>query len=329
MKLEDYVQKFMTTCIEKRATDLYLLPKLDEYQVMYKRLNHCHLIQEVSQQVGEQLIAFFKFQADMALSEKRRPQTGAYHWNSDENRVVHLRLSTVGDFLNRESLVIRFIYPISEVQIQHLDPPQWRELIDLTSKRGLLLFSGPMGSGKTTSIYQLARYLAKEKVVMTIEDPVEIFEKDFLQLQVNARAKMTYEQLLKVGLRHRPDIFIIGEIRDDHTANVAVKAALSGHLVLSTVHAQNVFGVIRRLKQFDVDAEMLQQALCGIAYQRLIPTNDNGVAALFDIMHGKKLQNAFLEVPQNKMTENWRNCLVREYQKSHISEATMVEYQEG
>lgn len=329
MKLEDYVEKFMSTCVKNRATDLYLLPKLDDYQVMYKKLNRCHLIQEVPQQVGEQLIAFFKFQADMALSEKRRPQTGAYYWHQEDGKVVHLRLSTVGDFLNRESLVIRFIYPISEAHIQHLDPPQWHELIELTNKRGLLLFSGPMGSGKTTSIYQLARYLAKGKVVMTIEDPVEIFEKDFLQLQVNTRAKMNYEQLLKVGLRHRPDIFIIGEIRDNHTANVAVKAALSGHLVLSTVHAQNVFGVIRRLKQFDVDPEMLQQALCGVAYQRLIPTKDDEVAALFDIMQGKQLQTAFREIPENKMTANWGNCLAREYQKSRISEETLVEYQEG
>jgi competence protein ComGA len=328
MKLEDYVQKFMTTCIEKRATDLYMLPRLDEYQIMYKHLNQCHIIQEVSQQTGEQLIAFFKFQADMALSEKRRPQTGAYYWHQKYS-VVHLRLSSVGDFLNRESMVIRFIYPVEGAHIQHLEPFQWEKLVELSNKKGLLLFSGPMGSGKTTSIYQLARYLAQEKVVMTIEDPVEILEEKFLQLQVNNRAEMTYEQLLKVGLRHRPDIFIIGEIRDEHTANVAVKAALSGHLVLSTVHAQNAFGVIRRLQQLNVDADMLQQALSGIAYQRLIPVRKGEVAALFDIMEGEELKEAFSGEPNQKMTSTWGDCLEKEYQEHNISEETLLEYQEG
>ncbi|AMV61813.1 Late competence protein ComGA, access of DNA to ComEA [Pediococcus damnosus] len=328
MKLEEYVQKFVKTCIQERATDLYMLPRLDEYQIMYKRLNHCHIIQEVSQQVGEQLIAYFKFQADMALSERRRPQTGAYYWQQ-QGSVVHLRLSSVGDFLNRESMVIRFIYPVEDAHIQHLEPFQWEKLVGLANKRGLLLFSGPMGSGKTTSIYQLARYLAQEKVVMTIEDPVEIFEEKFLQLQVNTRAEMTYEQLLKVGLRHRPDVFIIGEIRDDHTANVAVKAALSGHLVLSTVHAQNSFGVIRRLQQFNIDTEMLQQALTGIAYQRLIPVKKGEVAALFDIMDGEELQNAFHKMPNQKMNVRWGECLEKEYQKHNISEKTLLEYQEG
>ncbi|GEL16046.1 competence type IV pilus ATPase ComGA [Pediococcus cellicola] len=328
MKLEEYVQKFMSLCITKRATDLYFLPKLEDYQVMYKKLNHCYLIQEVSKQTGEQLIAFFKFQADMALSEKRRPQTGAYYWHHGKDK-VHLRLSTVGDFLNRESMVIRFIYPIAEAQIQHLDPQQWQDLIELTDKRGLLLFSGPMGSGKTTAIYQLARHLSQERVVMTIEDPVEIFEKNFLQLQVNTRAQMTYEQLLKVGLRHRPDIFIIGEIRDSHTANIAVKAALSGHLVLSTVHAQNVHGVIRRLKQLGVDAEMLQQSVCGISYQRLLPLENGEVAALFDLLWGEKLRQAFESTQFDQMTSDWGKCLERAYQKHLISKQTAKVYQEG
>ncbi|WP_412990045.1 competence type IV pilus ATPase ComGA [Pediococcus siamensis] len=328
MKLEDYILKFMSLCITRRATDLYILPKLEEYQVMYKKFNRCHLIEEVPQDVGEQLIAFFKFKADMALSEKRRPQTGAYFWHL-KNQEAHLRLSTVGDFLLRESMVIRFIYPIADEQIQHLDPKQWQQLIQLTHKRGLLLFSGPMGSGKTTSIYQLAHYLAQQRVVMTIEDPVEIFEKDFLQLQVNTRAQMTYEQLLKVGLRHRPDVFIIGEIRDAYTAQVAVKAALSGHLVLSTVHAQNVYGVLKRLKQFDVDDEMLQQALCGIAYQRLIPLENHGVAALFDILQGTALRQAFQALPTKQMTHTWGDHLAKEYQECRISEKTLAEYQEG
>lgn len=122
--------------------------------------------------------------------------------------------------------------------------------------------------------------MVTDQFVMTIEDPIEIKEQRFLQLQVNHDAGMDYADLIKVGLRHRPDVFIIGEVRDPLTAEAAIKAALSGHLVYTTVHAQDPLGVIDRFKQLGISQEFISQALTGVAYQRLVPTTDGQQKAM-------------------------------------------------
>jgi Type II secretory pathway, ATPase PulE/Tfp pilus assembly pathway, ATPase PilB len=112
-------------------------------------------------------------------------------------------------------------------------PEQFNLIKKLTNQRGLIVTSGPTGSGKTSTMYELAQVIGKNKVVMTIEDPVEVWNPDFLQTQVNLIAGITYPDLLKAALRHRPDILIIGEIRDQETAKISINAALSGHLGFS------------------------------------------------------------------------------------------------
>src|SRR5699024_12255697 len=119
---------------------------------------------------------------------------------------------------------------------------------------GLILVGGRIGAGKTTTMYQLARQLCPKQIVLTIEDPVESDHPEFIQLQVNELAGMDYESLLKLGLRHRPDVFIIGESRDSQTAAMSVQAALSGHLVFGTIHARDASGVVSRLLQFGTDS---------------------------------------------------------------------------
>lgn len=118
----------------------------------------------------------------------------------------------------------------------------------VAQSRGLIITSGPTGSGKTTTMYEVAKSMSQNKVVMTIEDPVEVHEPSFLQAQVNNEAGIDYQSLLKAALRHRPDILIIGEIRDQGTARLAVDAALSGHLVFATIHAKSTLQTISRLE---------------------------------------------------------------------------------
>ncbi|GAY73161.1 GspE family protein [Lentilactobacillus kosonis] len=144
----------------------------------------------------------------------------------------------------------------------------------------MVVFAGPTGSGKTSTIYKLASELSEDQIIMTIEDPIEISSESFLQLQINEAAGLNYAELIKVGLRHRPDAFIIGEIRDSKTANAAIQAALSGHLVLTTIHAQSPSGVIKRLKNLGIDNEYIDQALTGVAYQRLVTTKNDDQQAL-------------------------------------------------
>lgn len=285
-------------------------------------------VDQLTAEEGTKLITYLKYRANMAVSEHRRPQVGAVTWQVNK-QTINLRFSSVGDFKGNESLVVRFIYPLAHLKSHQLITHQWSQLEQIISHRGLVLFSGPMGSGKTTTMYQLAKNFCHSQIVMTIEDPVEIQEPNFIQLQVNDRAQMNYEQLLKVGLRHRPDVFIIGEIRDAMTANMAVKAALSGHLVMATIHAQNTFGVINRMLQLDVDASYLAQVIQGICYQRLLPTTNSQFAVLYDLLGEAKLQMALDNPNAGTMTAEWRQQLERCCNENKITTATANKYQWG
>lgn len=319
---------YITQCIESKTSDLYILPNETGYRVMFNSQIQLTTLDQLNKEEGNQLITYLKYRANMAVSEHRRPQVGAILWEIKQQK-INLRLSSVGDFKGNESLVVRFIYPLAQLKNQQLVPQQWSQLEQIISRRGLVLFSGPMGSGKTTTMYQLAQHCCQSQIVMTIEDPVEIQEPNFIQLQVNDRAQMNYEQLLKVGLRHRPDVFIIGEIRDEVTAKMAVKAALSGHLVMATVHAQNTFGVVNRMLQLGVAPEYLEQVIQGICYQRLLPMTNDQFAVLYDLLSDAKLELAFDKTNKGMMTSEWEQQLEQCKHENKITKTTAQKYRWG
>lgn len=309
------IKQLLDQCIEKQVSDLYFLPCQQVYQLRYRDATGLHNWQVLKQEQAQRFCNQLKFQAQMAISETRRPQLGAQQYVYQQVPVF-LRLSTVGNFQNAESLVVRFIYSVQEA-FHFIFPAQLQQLQQLATKRGLVVFSGPTGSGKTTSLYRLAESLGTDKVVMTIEDPVEIYQPRFLQLQVNEQAGMTYQTLLKVGLRQRPDIFIIGEIRDEKTAAVAARAALSGHLVLSTVHAQSAYKVQQRLQDLGLSPEVLANCLTAVCYQRLLPLCRGGVAALCDI------------ATQKTQLTQWPQLLERAVKTHQITTTTASAFAEG
>ena len=200
------VEILLQEAISLKASDIFFFPKNDRYQIKVNVLGTNRIIKECSKEFGGQLINYLKFQSNMAVSEKRRPQLGSWIY-SDEKNEVFCRLSSVGDFLGNESLVVRLIFPSTFFEENYFFEEQIYTLQKACIKNGLIVFSGPMGSGKTTTMYNLARKLANEKHVMSIEDPIEIYEPNFLQLQVNNKAQMSYSELLKVALRHHPDEF--------------------------------------------------------------------------------------------------------------------------
>ncbi|WP_076461264.1 competence type IV pilus ATPase ComGA [Limosilactobacillus caccae] len=321
-------EKELATVIAKRASDLYILPINDYYQLRLAIVGKEAVLKEVSAEYGERLISFLKYRADMAVSEHRRPQLGAITWDRGAEK-VNIRLSSVGDYQGRESMVVRFIYQLGNDGFNVLVPQQWTQLQQIVLQRGLMLFAGPMGVGKTTTMYRLARSLLPQKVVLSIEDPVEIDEPSFIQLQVNELAGMDYQSLLRLGLRHRPDVFIIGEIRDPQTALMTIQAALSGHLVLGTIHAQNVYGVIARLEQLGVDRYYLQQALTGICYQRLLPTVNGSQAVLWDLLFHQQLAAAINEQKGGQMTDDWQKNLEKAVANKQLTTATAQKYANG
>ncbi|MHA8137967.1 competence type IV pilus ATPase ComGA [Lactobacillaceae bacterium Scapto_B20] len=318
MEIKNLINQLLINAYDQRIADIYILPFENQYLVKHHGHHQLLLINHLTKEQGLQVISYFKYHGNMLISDHRRPQLGAMKWSLNE-RNCYLRFSTVGDFKGRETLVIRLIYPLVDQKISFFDPIQYDDLKQLTNQRGLIVFAGPTGSGKTTTIYQLAREYSKQQMVMSIEDPVEIYEPSFLQLQVNEDAAMSYQELLKVGLRNRPDIFIVGEIRDEYTAKAAIRAALSGHLVLTTLHAKHPLGVIERLTDLGIGMEYLKQSLTAVVYQRLILNQNQMIQSLMNTVTAEQI---FVEqISQTTILSNWQSKLRTLAANSIINEA--------
>lgn len=245
------------------------ITKKDQVQVFTRKGGQRFLFKTLDELEGEKLILHFKFIGGMDVGEKRKAQVGAVTYVVKQQQ-CRLRLSTVGDFRQRESLVIRFLHHFGQTPENYFLPKQLAHIKKNTHKRGLHLFCGPVGSGKTTLMYKLARESDFFQQVITIEDPVEIEETNFLQLQTNTKIQLTYDVLIKACLRHRPDVLIIGEIRDGLTASAAIRAALTGHTVFATLHARSIPGVYERLAELGVTSSESTACITSIIYQRLL-----------------------------------------------------------
>lgn len=275
MIIEKEAQKLIQKAMTVGVSDIHLQAKQTQYHV-YFRING-QLIPQTIQTLewGKRLINYFKFLANMDVGERRKPQSGATHWTFEQQN-IELRFSTICDVHLNESLVIRLIQSQHQhsVTLNTYFPEHVKILRQLICRKsGLLLFSGPVGSGKTTTIYHLLKErIQKEFIqVMTMEDPVEILEPSFLQTQINEAAQLYYDDLIKAALRHHPDVLVIGEIRDELTAKMTIRGALTGHLMIATVHAKNALGVLARLEELGISLAQLQQTLIGIVAQRLVP----------------------------------------------------------
>ena len=265
--VQEIAQKIIATAKKKRAQDIYFIPKEATYELHMRIGDERCLVDSYEFNVLAAVISHFKFVAGMNVGEKRRSQLGSCDYQYDE-KVSSLRLSTVGDYRGHESLVIRLLH--DEEQDLHFWFQDIGELGKQYRQRGLYLFAGPVGSGKTTLMHELAKSLFKGQQVMSIEDPVEIKQEEMLQLQLNEAIGLSYENLIKLSLRHRPDLLIIGEIRDSETARAVVRASLTGATVFSTIHAKSIRGVYERLLELGVTEEELAVVLQGVCYQRLI-----------------------------------------------------------
>lgn len=265
--IQGIAQGLIQKAVADRASDIYLVPKEAGYQVYERVKDERRFAGGYEGETLASVISHFKFVAGMNVGEKRRSQQGSCDYDYGKG-VISLRLSTVGDYRGRESLVIRFLYS-EEEGLQF-----WFDAVERISQeikgRGLYLFSGPVGSGKTSLMYHLAGLKFANQQILTIEDPVEIKQDNMLQLQLNEAIGATYDNLIKLSLRHRPDLLIIGEIRDKETARAVIRASLTGATVFSTVHAKSITGVYARMLELGVSEEELRHSLQGITYQRLV-----------------------------------------------------------
>lgn len=218
------------------------------------------------------LVAQIKLLAEMDIAEKRLPQDGSFHWQENRNSAC-IRVSSC-PVLTGETLVLRllqdsmFLRPIEELGFRKNQEKLFREAIG--RKQGLILVTGPTGSGKSTTLYSALNHLNRSGTnIVSIEDPVEIQIPGINQTEINLKANISYQTILRSLLRQDPDIIMIGEIRDSISGEIALKAAQTGHLVLSTLHTTNAQETIKRLQRMGLGEYDIKASLILVVAQRL------------------------------------------------------------
>lgn len=270
--VKNLMNKIINDSIDKRASDIHIYPDKSGNSFIKLRVNgHLSKYEKFSNRELEAVISLLKFNSNIDISRNKEPQSGRFVYNYNE-KDYFLRVSTLPLSELNEGCVVRiFINELEDVDYSIFEEDS-KYINDLSKKAyGLVLFSGPTGSGKSTSMYKLANELAsKDKQVITVEDPVEKHISSLIQMQVNEKAGINYDNALKSILRCDPDAMVIGEIRDYKTASQVVTSSFSGHLVLSTIHAENSIGVINRLRDLNLSLEDIKQTIICIISQRLV-----------------------------------------------------------
>lgn len=261
---------------DQRASDIHLEPRRGEGMLRFRIDGVLHLVHTVPDNVMAGILSRLKILGRMDVSEKRRPQDGRVKTRSAGGQEVELRASTIPTAFG-EKMVLRIFDPdtvvkgFAELGFDKAETQRWDELIK--HPNGIILVSGPTGSGKTTTLYSSLKQLAKPTLnVCTIEDPIEMIEGAFNQTQVQPNAGLTFADGVRTLMRQDPDIIMVGEIRDQETADVAIQAALTGHLVLSTIHTNDAPSSLSRLMDLGVPPYLLEATLLGVLAQRLVRT---------------------------------------------------------
>lgn len=258
----------------QRASDIHLEPRREAGHVRFRIDGVLHAVYQVPPAVMNALVSRIKVVGRMDLAEKRRPQDGRIKTKSPDGREIELRLSTMPTAFG-EKLVMRIFDPsilvkdFAALGFGPDDQARWQGFVG--QPHGIVLVTGPTGSGKTTTLYTTLKQLATEEVnVCTVEDPIEMIETSFNQMQVHPQIDLTFAEGVRTLLRQDPDIIMVGEIRDRETADMAIQAALTGHLVLSTLHTNDAPSAITRLLELGVPAYLVSSTLVGVMAQRLV-----------------------------------------------------------
>jgi len=271
VKLVDWVLQF---AFEQGASDIHLEPRKEAGKVRFRIDGVLHTIYNMPANTLTAVISRIKILGRMNVAEKRKPQDGRLKTRTPKGQETELRLSTLPTAFG-EKLVMRIFDP--EVLVRsfqqlgfegHLQE-QWNNLT--SHSHGIILVTGPTGSGKTTTLYSSLKQLATEEVnVCTIEDPIEMLEPSFNQMQVNTGIDLGFADGVRALMRQDPDIIMVGEIRDHDTANMAIQAALTGHLVLSTLHTNDAPSSLTRLHDLGVQPFLTAATILGVLAQRLV-----------------------------------------------------------
>ncbi|MFH8252501.1 GspE/PulE family protein [Microbacterium sp. B2969] len=267
-----FVNLLIAQAINDRASDIHVEPGEFQLTVRFRIDGVLHEMQKADRAIQDGIISRLKIMSSIDIAEKRRPQDGRLSINH-EGRSVDLRVATLPTVWG-EKIVMRILDNTGQVMTMRdllfsgVNESRFRDAI--TRPHGMILATGPTGSGKSTTLYTALRAVANPRInVITVEDPVEYRIPGINQVQVNARAGLTFQSALRSILRSDPDVVLVGEIRDFETANISIEAALTGHLVLSTLHTNDAPSALTRLTEIGCEPFLVATALSAVVAQRL------------------------------------------------------------
>lgn len=261
---------------DQRASDIHLEPRREQGVIRFRIDGVLHPVYQMPMGVLNAMTARIKLLGRMDVVEKRRPQDGRIKTRNPRGDEVEMRISTLPTAFG-EKMVMRIFDPDTTVKdldalgFTPHDAQRWEALV--TRPHGIILVTGPTGSGKTTTLYSTLKRVATEEVnVSTVEDPIEMIEPAFNQTQVQPQLDFSFAEGLRALMRQDPDIIMVGEIRDLETAEMAVQAALTGHLVFSTLHTNDAPSAITRLMELGIPSYLINATVLGVLAQRLVRT---------------------------------------------------------
>ena len=270
------VDWLMQYAFSQRASDIHVEPRREQGNVRFRIDGVMHQVYEIPANITAAVVSRIKIMGRLDVAEKRKPQDGRIKTLSPDGAEIEMRLSSMPTAFG-EKLVLRIFDPevlvknFAALGFEKSESDTWNDMI--SRPHGIILVTGPTGSGKTTTLYTSLKHLAKPEVnVCTIEDPIELVEPSFNQMQVQQKIDLDFATGVKTLLRQDPDIIMVGEIRDRETAEMAVQAALTGHLVLSTLHTNDAPSAIARLAEIGVPPYLISATLIGVVAQRLVRT---------------------------------------------------------
>lgn len=273
VKVVDWLLQY---AFEQRASDIHLEPRRDSGKVRFRIDGVLHTVYQMPPAILTAVTARIKILGRLNVAEKRKPQDGRLKTRTPKGLETELRLSTLPTAFG-EKLVMRVFDPevlvrsFAQLGLTGQQLNAWQQMTG--HPNGIILVTGPTGSGKTTTLYSTLKQLATEQVnVCTIEDPIEMIEPAFNQMQVNASIDLHFADGIRSLMRQDPDIIMVGEIRDAETANMAVQASLTGHLVLSTLHTNDAPSALTRLHDLGVQPFLTSATILGVVAQRLVRT---------------------------------------------------------
>jgi len=287
--MEDRLIALLRLALKYSATDIHFMSRYQETEIEMRIDGSCYKVKGKFEDY--KLIRYLQYLANLDVGNLLTPQTGQFEMEVD-GVLLSLRFAIINK-INYSNGVLRILnsrLKISADNLSHVHSQNVYFKSLLSHSCGLVLFSGPTGSGKTTTLYSLLKSLRNKKIY-TIEDPIEVYHDNLIQLEVNEKLGFDYSEGVKQILRHHPDIIMIGEIRDEKAANIAVVAANTGHLVLSTIHTSRASSCISRMCELGVNEDHLYENLICVSNQRMMfGKNSREKIVLYEIMDQKEIE---------------------------------------